>query len=185
MIVFLKNISNWKLLLPFLLLFVAINVFVLPGFEKKIFEITGENIKILDIRYSYTTLDVSTTLDKLGIEGRNFYRSITSKFDMVYPIIYSLFFFLLILAFIKHKITSNNSRPILFAFPPIVAAIFDYIENFNTLSLIDSYPAISTQTVHFGSQMTSLKWTFVGLSFLILFIAFVFWIVSTQVKKNS
>jgi len=52
---------------------------------------------------------------------------------------------------------------------PLIGALFDYLENFNTLNLLDKFPNITSEQVSYGSQMTQLKWVFLIMSILLVF----------------
>lgn len=156
MIKILQRTSNWKYILPLFILFCGVSFFIFPKYQSQLAEMAGEEVKPLDIRFSYTVDEVINDFEKLGVEGRDLYKFIVGRIDMVYPIIYGLFF-ILVLAYLLKKVTNPDSKFILIALLPLLGMLFDYLENFNTLSLLNNYPNLSEQGVAWGEQMTRIK----------------------------
>src|SRR5687768_14581282 len=159
----LDKMSNWKFLLPFFVLFLIFPVFLFPYHQERMAKHAGEEIMPLDSRFSYSFNEVKNDFDKLGTEGRKVYRFAIGVVDMIFPVIYGPLF-ILVLAWLLKKLSGRNSNRMLLALFPIIGILFEYLENFNTLSLLDSYPAISEKSVSWGEQMTRLKHTFLMLS---------------------
>jgi hypothetical protein len=174
----LQRASTWKYILPLFILFFGITCFVFPSYHSRLKEIAGEEVKSLDSRFSYTMDEVRTDFEKLGVAGRSLYQSIVGGIDMVYPIVYGLFF-ILILANLLKKTTNPGSKFMLLAMLPTLGVLCDYLENINTLSLLRDYPHLSEQSVAWGEQMTRMK-----LAFLLLTLGFVLFLaVSLLVKR--
>jgi hypothetical protein len=157
------QMSNWKFILPLFILFLIVFVFIFPNYQGRMAEIAGQEVTPLDSRFSYNYDEVKKDFDKLGPEGRNTYRFVISKIDMLFPVIYGLLF-ILILAWLLKKITPEGSNWVLLSLFPCIGIIFEYLENFNTLSLLDNYPDITAENVTWGEQMTRLKHIFLFLS---------------------
>ena len=90
------------------------------------------------------------------------------KVDMIYPIVYGVFFVLLLASLLK-KLFSKKSKIIFLSFLPLIGVLFDYLENFNTLKLLNKFPNITPEQVDYGSQMTQIKWVFLIMSILLVF----------------
>jgi len=73
----------------------------------------------------------------------------------------------LILSFFLKKIGKLESWFLLVLFP-IIAGIFDYLENFGLIYLLTSYPKISEIGVRIISTFTVIKSLFTSLYFVIL-----------------
>jgi hypothetical protein len=163
----LKNIldkmSNWKFILPFFILFLIFPIFLFPYHQELMAKAAGEEIMPLDSRFSYSFNEVKTDFDKLGIEGRKVYRSAIGVVDMLFAVFYGPLF-ILVLAWLLKRLKGRNSNWILLSLFPLIGILFEYLENFNTLSLLDSYPAITESSVSWGEQMTRLKHIFLMLS---------------------
>jgi len=85
---FLHRISNWKFILPLFILFVA-NSYMFTHYQNKIDAIAGESVPILDMRDSgYTFEEVKTDFEKMQSGGRDIYKFLAGKVDMIYPFTY-------------------------------------------------------------------------------------------------
>lgn len=74
----------------------------------------------------------------------------------------------------------------LVALIPLIAVLFDYLENFNTLKMLGNFPNITPGEVANGALFTQLKWEFIAISiFLILILAAAAGIRKLLLKANS
>lgn len=110
----------------------------------------------------------ATLLDELGEIGRQTYLSQQLPLDFIYPglfaISYTLFLFWLF-----GKGFAEESPIFYFAFVPILAGLFDYLENIGIILMLRSYPNLSAATVSFTSFCTVLKSGFtIGFYLLLL-----------------
>ena len=163
----LVKLSNWKFILPLFILFLIFPVYLFPHYQGRMAEIAGQDVMPLDSRFSYTYDEVKNDFNKLGSEGRDTYRFVIANVDMLFPLFYGPLFILVLAWLLKH-ITREGSGWILLSLFPIIGILFEYLENFNTLSLLDSYPAITEDNVSWGEQMTRLKHIFLMLSVAIM-----------------
>ncbi|HYF31263.1 MAG TPA: hypothetical protein VD993_09100 [Chitinophagaceae bacterium] len=152
----LSTASNWKLIVPFFILFCLATFVVFPAYHQKMVTAAGKEFQILDTRFSYSITDVRTLFNDLGTEGRQLYRFVVGRVDMIYPVIYGTLM-VLVLAFLIRKMTKPDSSAILIALLPLAGALFDYLENFNTLSLLSAFPDLAIESVTTGEKMTQLK----------------------------
>lgn len=159
----LLSASNWKFILPLSILVFIFAAVLFPYYQGRMAEIAGQDVIPLDSRFSYSYEEVKNAFDQLGPEGRSTYRFVIACVDMLFPLIYGLLF-ILVLAWLLKKITRQDSGWILFSLFPCVGIIFDYLENFNTLSLLNQFPDITAESVEWGEQMTQVKHTFLLLA---------------------
>jgi hypothetical protein len=167
MIKFLRNIlgylSKTKGIIILIILFLLVNFIMhkfLPVEFSKIDQSKPETA-ILDLKFSYSHDFVKTTLNSYGDQGRAKYLKF-SLIDMLYPLIYSL-----LLASLLFKLFYNSRyNPYLFA---LFAGIFDYIENLFLIHFNLAFPDINNYEVIISSFATSLKWSFIIISFIALF----------------
>ena len=164
----LRRYSNWKIILPSAVLFVLYTLIVFPFYLSQINEIANEKVLFLDGRLNYNYEQVNTLFDKMGREGRDIYHFMAGKVDMIYPVVYGVFFVLLLASLLK-KIISKKSKIIFLSLLPLIGMLFDYLENLNTLNLLNKFPNITPEQVSYGSQMTQIKWVFLILSILLVF----------------
>ena len=67
------------------------------------------------------------------------------------------------------KLFSEKSKIIFLSFLPLIGVLFDYLENFNTLKLLNKFPNITPEQVAYVSQMTQIKWVFLIMSIILVF----------------
>lgn len=123
----------------------------------------SDNITLLDVRLWYSASDVTELFTNLGESGRETYTSFVLFIDMVYPLVYgiTLIFFL---AFLLKKKVTKSSYFLYLTYLPFGIMFFDYLENTNTLILLNKFPAVNSSLVLLGSMATFLKWLLVLLS---------------------
>lgn len=160
----LNHIANWKFIVPLSIVFLSFPLFFFEYYQSKIDVVAGSKLKILDIRLNYSFDDVNGLFAAMGIEGREIYSIISGKVDMVFPIVNSLLLILILFNLLK-RVTLPNSKWLYLSFSPLIASFFDFLENFNILILLNSYPNTTYDQVATASLMTSIKWS--SLAFVI------------------
>ena len=108
--------------------------------------------------------------EQYGSAGRDAYVHARFTFDLVFPIIYTLFLATAI-SWILDTITPEVSPWRVLNLAPIPGMLFDFFENTAASIVISRYPALSLISANLAPVFTFLKWVFVGGSFLILFIS--------------
>ena len=63
----------------------------------------------------------------------------------------------LLSAFFLKQIIPSESNWIYLALIPVLLMVVDYIENFNTLAMLDAFPDLDAQKVAQASQITGIK----------------------------
>lgn len=147
--------SSWKFILPAFIAFILCT-YLFQVYQAQINTLTGKESPIVDLREDYDQVEILEFFNSLGEEGREIHRKITAILDMIYPFAYGLFFILLS-AFFLRKISPPNSNWIYLALFPLLLMSVDYIENFNTLALLASFPDLDAAKVKEASQITGLK----------------------------
>lgn len=125
----------------------------------------------LDLRMSYDTAAVRNTMTWLGEEGRVAYSNIEAQEDIVYPVIYSVFF-ALVLAFYGRRIFPKLPQLWYVSVLPLIAFVFDMMENYHIQKIIAAYPDLDAGFIERASMFTTLKWGF-GLLSMFLIVVFV------------
>lgn len=184
MIGILSKFSNWKIILPLFVLFGIIAFYLLPSYQAKLSEMVAEEFTPLDLRISYTPEEVNSMFERLGHEGRDVYKFVVGRIDMIYPVIYGLLF-ILVLAYLLKKLNNPGSKFILIAWLPIAGVLFDYLENFNTLKLLAQFPDLSVQSVSWGEQMTRAKHGFLFLSVGLVIFFMIALLIKKLMKRNK
>ncbi len=134
----------------------------------------GKRLKSLDARPGYTKAEVADYFETIGPNGRELYRFVVGRIDMVFPLVYGFLMFSAI-AWLYHEYGSRF--PLLaglFALPLLTMA-FDYVENNNTLRLLKNYPALDDAQVNSASRITRIKRVLFILAFLPVLLAVAVW----------
>jgi hypothetical protein len=155
-----KNIINYikkpKIFKLFVYLFL-IFIFVLSPGVLILSNILFEENFSPDTSFFYHASEFYQTLSIIGQSGRSYYIIIRWTFDLLYPIVYGVFFTQVLF---KLKVQKNH-----FLILPILMVIFDYIENSLATILVVLFPKEFPMMVYILQGFSFLKW----LSFLIIF----------------
>ena len=128
-------------------------------------------MKLLDMMPTgYNAGYVNSLLNALGSEGRNAYLFQQIPIDLIYPFLFGITYCLLY-AFIIKKLNKLNSFLFYFCFIPILAGLFDYLENIGIITLLKGYPEKITTMSRITSSFSVLKSTLSIIYFVILIIA--------------
>ncbi|PKP54271.1 MAG: hypothetical protein CVT92_00520 [Bacteroidetes bacterium HGW-Bacteroidetes-1] len=140
----------------------------------KLFELKheGKLLQSLDVRFSYSYAEVFELFEKISEQGRADYFILTATVDMIYPIVYGLLLVFLLLA-ITNVLFSARKKLLYIALIPFAIVFFDYMENFNTLLLLGSFPDMHHRAIATGSFFTSAKWTFATFSLILLLFEYI------------
>lgn len=141
--------------------FLVFNAFILPTAERHIKAYSG-GVGVLDLQMGYTPDKAYDMVAAYGEQGRRLYTMVEIIADTFYPIIYTLFFCLLI-SFIYRKTTQANTKFRLINLLPLASMGFDYLENSCILTMLLTYPARYNWVAQIGSLFTLLKWGSLGL----------------------
>ncbi|MEM1123777.1 MAG: hypothetical protein AAGJ18_25285 [Bacteroidota bacterium] len=169
----LANWSNWKLILPAFLGFVYC-IYLFQGAESKMSALAGEHTPMIDVRENYDLAEINDFFKKIKGEGREIHAHATGVVDMLFPFAYGLLFILLSAYFLK-KITSPDSNWMYLSWLPVLLMIVDFIENTNTLNLLETYPNLTAEMVDSAAKVTSIKSALTGISMLMPIVLGVVW----------
>lgn len=119
----------------------------------------NNSVMPLDLMFFYTPSQAFEMMDTYGEAGRSVYLRIELTADIIYPIIYTLFFGLL-LSWLFQRAFRPDSQMQKWNVMPIGAWFFDMLENAGIVSMLMMYPSkpaiVAWLTMLFGS----LKWGF-------------------------
>ncbi|KIC62190.1 hypothetical protein RM51_13560 [Chryseobacterium taiwanense] len=174
---FCLNTNIWLFLIPLLSIFSVMTFFIIPNLQQQIGG--GE---LLDTKFNrYNLIDVSILMEQLGEAGRSTYLYLELFADIPFIIFYVITFTIFIIRLlVKNKIKSQ----ILFfiAFLPLLAGIFDFLEDTSIINMLLSYPIISSKTICFSSSTTILKGYFLTLTIITLFLNFIIFLLK-KIKR--
>lgn len=166
-----NNIEGNKVLFLFILTNLIYGFMLLITIPK-VMGFTSE-MKIFDFMpMGYEFEYAGLLLEKLGIEGRNAYLYTQLPVDLIYPFLFGITYCLL-LAYLLNQLNSLKAESFYLCILPLMAGIFDYLENFSIINLLISYPHLSIPAIQIASFFTVLKSLLSTISFIVLFVALV------------
>lgn len=148
--------ASAKNVLLSLVAFLVFNTLILPTAEQQIKAHSG-GVGVLDLQLGYTPDKAYNMVAAYGEQGRQLYAAVEAVADTFYPIIYTLFFCLLI-SFIYQKTTQVGTKLRLINLVPLLSMGFDYLENSCILTLLLTFPSRYNAVAQVGSVFTLLKW---------------------------
>jgi len=167
--------------IPSLAVYFLMLFYTIPSVESY-----APGMKIFDLSPSGYSYDYAVMLlSALGDEGREEYLTRQIPLDFIYPALFSISSFL-ILAWLLLKRNDKTSRVFYLCFVPIIAGIFDYLENTQIVLMILNYPDITKVQVIFSSVFTIVKSGLTSLFFCTLLFAYIrLWVGTKSAKLRS
>ncbi len=167
----LTKISSIKLTAFLFLLFLFFMFVVLPSLASKAAELFA-GLGSPDLLFFYSGEKLYEVASSYGELGRNAYIETRFQFDLVWPVVYTLFLVTSISWFCS-RITNVQSKLRYCNLLPIVAVVFDLLENVSVSIVMYQFPAKTALFSNIASYSTTLKWIFIYASFLTLAISMV------------
>lgn len=150
-------LTNWKTIILLLVVTAFYGLYLIPSQVRRIERIKKSKVTLLDFRLAYSNSDVQSLFQKLKPKGRSVYKSMLQRFDSVFPVLYAGLIGLLMLSCME-RLSNSYWGLYLLLFLPAFVIVFDYLENFNTVAMINAFPKISEVQVAWGERMTQLKY---------------------------
>lgn len=161
-----NNIQGWKVLLFFILANAVYAYMLIISIPKVMSYSNG--MKILDMMPGgYDAAYVKLLFNTLGETGRDTYLYQQIPADMVYPLLFSISFTLLLAFFLK-KLNKLDTGLFFLCLLPVAAGIADYLENIGIIVLLKQYPDLSDTHIMITNIFTLIKSTFTTVYFIIL-----------------
>lgn len=113
----------------------------------------------LDLMFFYTPAQAFAMIEKYGDAGRSLYMKIELTADIIYPIIYTLFYGLLLSWLFQRGFKPGNKMQKL-NMVPVGAWFFDLLENVGIISMLVMYPAEPAAMAWLTMILGLLKWAF-------------------------
>jgi hypothetical protein len=183
-----KKISDWikrkstgKVTLFALAVFLLFSSLVLPSQAERSKQETGSD-NSPDLSFYYSPDELYGMAEAYGVDGRQAYIRARFTFDLIWPLIYTIFLSTAI-SWVYGKAYTSNSLLQLGNLLPIFGAIFDYFENISTSLVLSRYPNHTAGLDIMAPVFTMVKWTCVIGSFVVLVIMILVW--SWRIIKRS
>ncbi len=162
----LYRISNGWIVLGALLVFTLFTILVLPG-QSASAEAFSVDTGSSDLSFYYSPDELYRMAEFYGQAGRDAYIRARFTFDLVWPVVYTLF------------LTTSISWIYARAFPPnfkfwwvnllpLLGMGFDYLENISTSLVMFRYPQQTPLVDFLAPIFTMFKWVLITGSFFIL-----------------
>ncbi len=138
-------------------------ILILPKISEYTFEKTGIS-EAPDTSFFYKSDDLYNIAERYGESGRQTYVFMRWTFDLLWPIVYTAF----LTAWIWKL--SNYLKIKKIYYVPMIAMMFDYLENIGTTIVFQNYPNKIEIIASITPWMSMLKWTILSGSFIILIV---------------
>lgn len=171
----LYKISNGWVSLAGVVVFLLFTALVLPAQTSRQDPQIGEGGSP-DLSFYYSAADLYQMADTYGEAGRAEYLRVRFTFDLLWPLVYT-FFLVTAISWIFAQALSEQSKWRLANLAPVMGMFFDYLENIATSLVMSRYPVQTPVIDWLAGVFTTLKWIFIGGSFVLLLggTVFVIW----------
>ena len=157
--------TGWLVLL-FLAGEMFFNAVILPNQLAKIETASGGTGPI-DLQLFYTPEKVYAMVASYGEAGRANYRAFELTGDILYPIVYTLFFALLLTWLFQRGFAPDSQMQSLNVIP-LGGWLFDLLENLGIVTMLSIYPAAPATLAWITAVFTLVKWLFAGATILLI-----------------
>lgn len=162
----LYRVSRGWVALAALVIFVLFTALVLPGQTAQM-DVYGADVGSPDLSLTYSTADLYAMAEAYGPEGRAAYVRARLTFDVIWPVVYTVFLVTAI-GWLARRAFAADSLWQRANLIPLVAALFDYLENATTSLVMARYPAQTPVVDVLATLFTPIKWLFVVAGFVLL-----------------
>jgi hypothetical protein len=182
-----RRVSTGWVALSALVIFLLFSGLVLPQQATKAEQETG-SVDSPDTSFFYSPGDLYRITKSYGEQGRWAYVRARFTFDLIWPLVYTLFLATAI-SWVFSKLSTPDSRWQRANLAPLLGALFDYLENLSTSLVMLRYPDHTAVVDLLAPVFTALKWGLLGVSFVLLIGGIVVagwrWIKQRSLGSNS
>jgi hypothetical protein len=178
---FLEKRSSLKKAIVLVMLIIPFNALFFPLVGDYLENLSGH--RLFDSLFFYNPELIATYLQAYGPVGRKLYLFADCTLDLVYPVIYTLLFSML-LTLILQRGFSPDSPLRRMQLLPFGMMAFDYLENISVCALLLLFPTQPTWLAWAAATFTTLKWCFAAMSGLALLIGLVGVLISQLRQKE-
>lgn len=162
----LKKYANGWLVLLFMAGEILFNAIILPG-QQASMEAGSGGTGPIDLLFFYTPDKAYSMIESYGDAGRASYRTFELTGDIIYPIVYTLFFSLTI-TWLFQRGFAGDSQMHKYNVVPFGAWLFDLFENLSIVAMLSIYPSTPALLAWTATIFTMLKWLFAIVTILLL-----------------
>ncbi len=170
-----KKWASWKSVLFFFALQMLFNIVIMPAFSGS----NQHDLPTLDLQFAYTPERAYEIVASYTPEMRQAAAFTRLTLDIIYPIIYGMMLSLLLMLTFRRAFVS---RPFADAavFLPWGGVLFDYLENICFAIIFLAYPQKYPFIAQLAAIFTSIKWSLIGLSFVLIVVGGVKWLLTKK-----
>jgi hypothetical protein len=150
--------TGWRVLFLFILDTVMMG-YITPVASAILALAANNSVLPLDLLFFYTPAEAFIMMEKYGPAGRALYMKIELTVDLLYPIIYTLFFGLLI-SWLFQRAFPPYSKMQKWNVAPVGVWFFDLLENIGIVSMLAMYPSQPVLLAWITMLLGILKWAF-------------------------
>ena len=156
----LDRIANWPVLVLLLAMYSLFAGYLLPQAEQRMNALAGKALGPIDLTFGINPERTLRMVADYGPAGRAYYATTEMTFDVVYPLIYSLLF-----AVVLTMLYRTAAAPVLHRIQllPVAALLLDLLENATIVTLLNTYPGQSQPVAMVCEVVKLLKWVVAGL----------------------
>ena len=167
--------ASWKNVLFFFALQMLFNLVIMPAGSGS----NSHDLPVLDLQFFYTPQYAYEIIDAYTPAMRQAAAITRLTLDIIYPIVYGMMLtLLLVLTFRRAFPKFRFSDAVIFL--PWAGVLFDYLENIGFAIMFLSYPKEYFFIAQISAIFTALKWTFIGVGFVLALIGGVKLVVSKR-----
>jgi hypothetical protein len=163
---FIHKVSHGWVVLISLAIFVLFSALVLPVQSTRASTEFGD-AGSPDMSFFYTPADLYAMAESYGEGGRQAYIEARFTFDLIWPLVYGVFFCTAI-SWVYLKAFAPDSPLQLANLAPVLGAAFDFLENISTSLVMARYPNLTVGIDNLAPVFTIVKWILVGGSMVLL-----------------
>lgn len=167
----LRKYANGWLVLVFLTGEMFFNTVVLPN-KQAMIEAGSGGVGPIDLQFFYTPEKVYSMVAAYGEAGRANYRLFELTGDILYPIVYTLFFSLAITWLFQRGFATHSVMQ-KFNVTPFGGWLFDLFENLGIVAMLTVYPSTPAPLAWVTAIFTMVKWLFAIASGVLMLIGLV------------
>jgi len=176
---FIFNKVSTKQVVIFAIVFVLFTAIALPYVSALTTRVIGV-AESPDTSFAFSASHIMGIVESYGIDGRLFYVLMRWTFDVVWPLIYTLFLGSAI-AYLARRSHCRFGYKLLFVV--LLAVFFDVFENINATIIMLLFPTEAIIFVFLLMIASLLKWIFIGISFTFVILLLIRFIVFSY-RKN-
>lgn len=160
-----KRVDKWQTKVVVTVIFLLFISNVLPYVSSMTNEVTGVS-ESPDTSFFYQSEKIFEMAEAYGESGRDFYILIRWTFDVIWPMVYGSFLYVM-MRWIQRGYKLNKLTLL-----PIAGVVFDFIENICATFIFWAYPTRLEWLATVIPFVTMIKWIAIGISFAVIIVGF-------------